>query len=46
MIEAIFQNYDKTKGPRKKVNKTRFEVHGRRKVKHLLTLIWVLRKQP
>ena len=46
MIEAIVQNYDKTKGPQEKVNKTRFEVHGRRMVKHQSTLIWVLRKQP
>ena len=45
MIEVIVQNYNKTKGPRKKVDKTRFEVHVLRMVKYLSTLIWVLRKQ-
>ena len=44
MIEVIVQNYNKTKGPRKKVDKTRFEVHVLRMVKYLSTLIWVLRK--
>ena len=27
MIEVIIQNYNKTKGPQKNFNKTRFEVH-------------------
>ena len=30
MIEVIVQNYDKTKGSQKKLNKSRFEVHGLR----------------
>ena len=39
----LSQNCAKTKGPQKKANKTKFSVHRLRIVRHLGTLIYVLR---
>ena len=45
-FEAIAQNYAKTKGPTKKIDKINFEVHGTKSVFNLLVSIEVLRKHP
>ena len=46
MIKAFAQNCAKTKRPKKKIDKSNFEVHRLTSILHLLTLIWVLRKRP